>query len=420
MIVEITSPFRMGEPEVARAVAFLASPAGDYLTGTVFFVDGGKHLARGAPRERVTQRMSLIVARAGLPIHPIGELQPFSAGSATDRRRRKRFLITMAFCNLERPRRVTAVVAPYPCSPNASFVPRCITPTRRDGSSLWPSWRQNRTSLLRCSPLIPRRRSASLRRTVAAISGTRRGLGKRARCDRACGARRGIGLPCSAKAADGAGATAFLGAAQCTDAMRADVARRAPDEERRCSAIDAIREEALLVELALTAEHAGTRMAAAAARSHAGGPAKLAEAARDKDRASPDWRGNSSMRWRIAKTTQSKRMPLWRNWRRWRRTPGRSLRPLIELNRRWQALNLNDDPLRLARCEAARQALQARFDREHAEQRARMQFEHRLSEWLGRADPPATSGELDVLRSEVAALRAEGQKYADTSDVQAR
>lgn len=38
---------RMGEPpEVAHAVAFLASPAGDYVTGTVLFIDGGKHLAR--------------------------------------------------------------------------------------------------------------------------------------------------------------------------------------------------------------------------------------------------------------------------------------------------------------------------------------------------------------------------------------
>ena len=58
--------------------------------------------------------------------------------------------------------------------------------------------------------------------------------------------------------------------------------------------------------------------------------------------------------------------------------PGPILTKSIELNRRWQALNLDDDPVRLARCEAARQALQARFDREHAEQRARMQFEHRL------------------------------------------
>lgn len=40
---------RMGEAiEVARAVAFLASRGGDYITGTTIFVDGGKHLARPA------------------------------------------------------------------------------------------------------------------------------------------------------------------------------------------------------------------------------------------------------------------------------------------------------------------------------------------------------------------------------------
>jgi NAD(P)-dependent dehydrogenase (short-subunit alcohol dehydrogenase family) len=44
---------RMGEPsEVARAVAFLASNAGDYVTGTVLFVDGGKQLARHIPRKK--------------------------------------------------------------------------------------------------------------------------------------------------------------------------------------------------------------------------------------------------------------------------------------------------------------------------------------------------------------------------------
>src|SRR5947207_1143326 len=47
---------------------------------------------------------------------------------------------------------------------------------------------------------------------------------------------------------DSVRATVLLGAAQCTDAMRADVARRAPDVERRRSAIAAIHEEALLVE----------------------------------------------------------------------------------------------------------------------------------------------------------------------------
>jgi NAD(P)-dependent dehydrogenase (short-subunit alcohol dehydrogenase family) len=40
---------RLGEAiEVARMVAFLASPGGDYITGTTIFVDGGKHLARPA------------------------------------------------------------------------------------------------------------------------------------------------------------------------------------------------------------------------------------------------------------------------------------------------------------------------------------------------------------------------------------
>src|SRR6202171_6664559 len=83
---------------------------------------------------------------------------------------------------------------------------------------------------------------------------------------------------------DSAGATALLGGAQCTDAMRADVARRAPDVERRHSAIAAIREEALLVELALTAEDAKTRMAAAQHVRTPDGLRKLADAARDKDR----------------------------------------------------------------------------------------------------------------------------------------
>jgi NAD(P)-dependent dehydrogenase (short-subunit alcohol dehydrogenase family) len=42
---------RLGRPEeVAQAVAYLASPAGDYITGTTLFLDGGEHLM-GAARE---------------------------------------------------------------------------------------------------------------------------------------------------------------------------------------------------------------------------------------------------------------------------------------------------------------------------------------------------------------------------------
>jgi DNA repair protein SbcC/Rad50 len=215
--------------------------------------------------------------------------------------------------------------------------------------------------------------------------------------------------------ADGAGATALLRSALCTDAIRADVARCAPDEERRCSAIDAIGEEWLLVELALTAKHARTRVAAATRVRTPEGLKSLAEGARDKDhgvarlaRKRLDVLANREDNAVEADTIVAQLETLARD-------SGPILTKLIELNRRWQGLNLDDDPLRLARCDAARQALQGRFDREHAEQRARAHFEHRLGQWLGRAEPPATSGELDILRSEVAALHADGQKYADTS-----
>src|SRR5436305_1526922 len=39
---------RWGTPnDIANAVAFLASPAGDWVTGSIFVVDGGEWLARG-------------------------------------------------------------------------------------------------------------------------------------------------------------------------------------------------------------------------------------------------------------------------------------------------------------------------------------------------------------------------------------
>ena len=83
---------------------------------------------------------------------------------------------------------------------------------------------------------------------------------------------------------DSARATAWLDADPCTDAIRADVARRTEDADRRRSAIAAIREEALLLELALSAEHAETRMAAAERVRTAEGLNKLADAAKKKDR----------------------------------------------------------------------------------------------------------------------------------------
>jgi hypothetical protein len=93
--------------------------------------------------------------------------------------------------------------------------------------------------------------------------------------------------------------------------------------------------------------------------------------------------------------------------------PGPILTLVIELNRRWQSLDLSEDPVRLARCEAARQVLQARFDREHEEQRARARFERRLTEWLAITEPPAAPDELTRRREELAELREEGAKHGD-------
>ena len=214
---------------------------------------------------------------------------------------------------------------------------------------------------------------------------------------------------------DGVRATELLGTAYCTDAMRADVARRAPDEERRRIAIAAIQEEALLVELALTAELAQTRMAAALHVRTASGLRKLADAARDKDRgvARLARQRLDAMESRDDDATEAD--AILAELEALATRPGPIVTAVIALNRRWQALNLTADQMRLARCDVARQALQARFDREHAGLRARTQFERRLNEWLGRADPPATAGDLEVLRSELAALRAEGHNEPDTS-----
>ena len=76
---------------------------------------------------------------------------------------------------------------------------------------------------------------------------------------------------------------------------------------------------------------------------------------------------------------------------------------------------MTGDAERRARWDAARQALQARFDREQDEQRARAQFERRLREWMAALQPPVA---MDVdalarLRAELAALREAAQGHDD-------
>ena len=57
-------------------------------------------------------------------------------------------------------------------------------------------------------------------------------------------------------------ARAVLSGPQITDSIRADIAHKARDSERRRTAIEGIRNEDALIEIALSAEHAETRLAA--------------------------------------------------------------------------------------------------------------------------------------------------------------
>jgi hypothetical protein len=213
---------------------------------------------------------------------------------------------------------------------------------------------------------------------------------------------------------DGARAMALLESDACTDAIRVEVARQTGNAQRRRGAIGAIREEGPLIELAVTAEHAEIRSAAAERVHTAEGLSKLADAASNKDRG-------------VARVARSRIDAIATNEAYAAEAdaiaeelealvaqPGPILSRVVELNRRWQALDLSHDPARLARCEAARETLQARLDREQKEQQARTRFEHRLNEWLLREDPPASADAWATVLGELAALREEGQKYADT------
>ena len=218
-----------------------------------------------------------------------------------------------------------------------------------------------------------------------------------------------------AESPNAARSMAFLDSNTCTDAIRAEVARRTAYPERRHFAIAAIHDEAALVELALAADYAETRMAAAKRVHTPEGLRRLADAAERTDRgvarqARQRIKANTDRADRVAEADAilsalealaDRRGPI--------------LTAVIELNRRWEALHLTDDPVRRARCEIARKKLQTRFDREHEEQRARTRFDHDMNRWLAKADSPATPDELSARLSQLTELHEEGQKLADAS-----
>ncbi|TMH33706.1 MAG: DUF349 domain-containing protein [Betaproteobacteria bacterium] len=214
---------------------------------------------------------------------------------------------------------------------------------------------------------------------------------------------------------DGAGARTLLEADRCTDAIRSEVARRTQDADRRHHAIAAIRDEEPLIDLALAAEHAETRMAAAERVRTVEGLRRLADGAKNKDNgvARLARQRIDAMEDRLGQAVEAD--AILTQLEALTSNPGPVLGAVVELNRRWQVLDMSGDTARLARCDAARRTLQARFDREQDEQRVRARFKRRLREWISMLGPPAAPDGLAALRTELAALREEAQRYADNS-----
>lgn len=203
---------------------------------------------------------------------------------------------------------------------------------------------------------------------------------------------------------------ALLERPEISDSIRADIAHKARDGERRRAAIAGIRSEDALIEIALSAEHAETRIAAA---EHVRSPdalRRLADAARNKDhgvhRLARQRMDAIKDRAGHAATADA----LLAQFEELERKPGAILSEMVELNRRWQALDLSADAERVARWETARRNLQARLDREQDELKAKLRLEQTLQEWAQSLAARAESVPLAELRAELEAHRAESQR----------
>lgn len=210
-------------------------------------------------------------------------------------------------------------------------------------------------------------------------------------------------------------AQALLAGDAVTDALRSEVARRAQSVARRRLAIESLREEQPLIDLALSAEHAETRMAAADRVHSQTGLQRLADLSKNKDHGVSRLAKQRLDGIKSRRTQGAEADAILSQLEALAAEPGPILSAVVELNRRWQVLDMSGDTARLTRCEAARQAIQARFDREQEEQRARAQYERRVRDWIEAlgAVAPATPEALVDLRSSLAALRNEASVRGD-------
>jgi hypothetical protein len=216
-----------------------------------------------------------------------------------------------------------------------------------------------------------------------------------------------------ATAGDGGVAAAFLRTQACTDAIRAGVARCAQDGEVQRAAIDAIGDEAALVDLALAGERSELRLAAAERVHSPEALRRLADAARDKDR------GVARLaRARIDAITASTQQgaeadEILARLEALAAHDGPIPGELIALDRRWAKLPLAQDETRRARREAAQRALEERFDRERAAQQAQLRFDRAVDELAAVEDAAHTPEELAALHARLASLRDAAERSGD-------
>lgn len=217
-----------------------------------------------------------------------------------------------------------------------------------------------------------------------------------------------------AATADEALARRMLDAPECTDAVRAQVALVTQDEARRRAAIEAIGDEEALVDIALGAERASVR-AAAAERVHAAEALRrMLKGARDKDRgvARIARERLDAISERTGKAAAAD--ALMAEAEALVAQPGPIVMAAVELDRRWKALALGYDAERHARWAEIGQRMQQRFERELEEGRTHAQFEKRLAAWLAALQPPQSASALPALRDELSALRTEAAGSNDT------
>ena len=204
-----------------------------------------------------------------------------------------------------------------------------------------------------------------------------------------------------------------LGAQDCPDAVRAEVALHTQDEKRRQTALAGISDEDVLVRVALDAERASVRLGAAE-RVHGAEPLRrLLKGAMDKDRGVARLARErlDAIQRRIEHASAAD--ALLSEAEALVAQPGTIVMAAVELDRRWSALSLGDDTERRARWEEIGRQMKERFDRELDEQRAHTQFEQRLAHWLQALEASASTGGLPALRGELAALRSEAERAGE-------